>query len=92
MGLGMPKPSPPWTDSDPAEGGVSPQARALLTQGTGAMEKNIETAIGRRFKRWGMRWTRRGARHLLKLRRWIARCGTTWFEAFYSRQAQLTNA
>jgi hypothetical protein len=71
---------------------VSPAARPLLTHGTGAMEKNIETVVGRRFKRWGMRWTRRGAHNLLKLRRWIARCGTTWFEALYSRGVQLTNA
>jgi len=40
---------------------VSLAARPLLTHGTGAMEKNIETVMGRRFKRWGMRWTRRGA-------------------------------
>lgn len=71
---------------------VSPQARPLLTHGTGAMEKNIETVIGRRFKRWGMRWTRRGAHRLLKLRLWIARCGTDWFEALHSRPTQLTNA
>ena len=71
---------------------VSPAARPRLTHGTGAMEKNIEIMIGRRFKRWDMRWTRRGAHHLLKLRRWIARCGTSWFEALYARQAQLTNA
>ena len=56
------------------------------------MEKNIEIMIGRRFKRWGMRWTRRGAHHLLKLRLWIARCGTSWFEALNARPAQLTNA
>ena len=71
---------------------VSPAARPLLTHGTGAMEKNIETVIGRRFKRWGMRWTRRGAHHLLKLRLWIARCGTSWFEALNSRPPQLTDA
>jgi hypothetical protein len=71
---------------------VSPEARPLLTHGTGAMEKNVETVIGRRFKRWGMRWTRRGAHHLLKLRLWIARCGTTWFEALHSDRAQLTDA
>ena len=71
---------------------VSPEARPLLTHGTGAMEKNIETVVGRRFKRWGMRWTRRGAHHLLKLRLWIARCGTSWFEALHSGQAQLTDA
>jgi hypothetical protein len=71
---------------------VSATARPLLTHGTGAMEKNLETLIGRRFKRWGMRWTRRGAHHLLKLRLWITRCGKAWFEALYSRPAQLTNA
>ena len=71
---------------------VSPQARPLLTHGTGAMEKNIATVMARRFKRWGMRWARRGAHHLLKLRLWIARCGTSWFEALNSRPPQLTNA
>ena len=71
---------------------VSPQSRCLLTHGTGAMEKNVETVIGRRFKRWGMRWTRRGAQRLLKIRIWIARCGPTWFEALYSRGTQLTDA
>ncbi len=71
---------------------VSAQAQPLLTHGTGAMEKNIETVIGRRFKRWGMRWTRRGAHNLLKLRLWIARFGTVWFEALNAHLAQLTNA
>lgn len=71
---------------------VSPAARPLLTHGSGAMEKNIETVIARRFKRWGMRWTRRGAHRLLKLRLWIARCGTTWFEALNAPTAQLTDA
>jgi len=55
------------------------------------MEKNIETVIARRFKRWGMRWTRRGAHRLLKLRLWIASCGTGWSEALHSR-SQLTDA
>jgi hypothetical protein len=32
------------------------------------MEKNIEVVIGRRFKRWGMCWSREGAQNLLKLR------------------------
>ena len=71
---------------------VSPAARPLLTHGTGAREKNIEIMIGRRFKRWGMRWTRRGAHPLLKLRLWIARGGTRWFEALNARPPQLTNA
>ncbi len=40
---------------------VSPAARELLTHGTGAMEKNSEVLVARRFKRWGMHWTPRGA-------------------------------
>jgi len=71
---------------------VSPAARPLLTHGTGAMEKNIEVMIGRRFKRWGMRWSRRGAHRLLKVRLWIFRHGGRWFEALNSPSAQLTNA
>jgi len=71
---------------------VSVGARRLLTHGTGAMEKNIEVFIGRRFKRWGMRWTRAGAHRLLKLRLWIHRCGQTWFEALNTAPDQLTNA
>lgn len=71
---------------------VSPAARPLLTHGTGAMEKNIEVVIARRFKRWGMRWTRRGAQALLKLRLWIVRHGERWFEALNSTELQLTNA
>lgn len=71
---------------------VTPAARPLLTHGTGAMEKNIEVVIARRFKRWGMRWTRNGAQALLKLRLWILRHGESWFEALNSRPAQLTNA
>jgi hypothetical protein len=71
---------------------VTSAARPLLTHGTGAMEKNIETILGRRFKRWGMRWTRRGAHQLLKLRLWIARCGSVWLEALHSPPPPLTKA
>jgi hypothetical protein len=71
---------------------VSPPTHDLLTHGTGAMEKNIETVIGRRFKRSGKRWTRSGSHHLLKLHLWITRCGTSWFEALNAHPAQLTNA
>ncbi len=71
---------------------VSAAARPLLTHGTGAMEKNVEIFIGRRFKRWGMRWSRRGAHHLLKLRLWIYRFGEKWFEALNSSHSQLPNA
>jgi hypothetical protein len=71
---------------------VPAAARPLLTHGTGAMEKNIEIFIGRRFKHWGMRWTCSGAHHLLKLKLWIHRFGKTWFEALSSSPTQLTNA
>jgi len=67
-------------------------ARPLLTHGAGAMEKNLEVMTGRRLKRWGMRWTRPGALNLRKLRLWIARCGTNWFEALKPHASQLTNA
>lgn len=36
--------------------------------GSGPVEKHVELQINRRFKRRGMRWSRRGARHLLALR------------------------
>ena len=71
---------------------VSPAARPLLTHGTGAMEKNIEVMVGRRFKRWGMRWTQHGAHALLKVRLWIYRHGSHWFEALNAHGPQLTNA
>jgi len=56
------------------------------------MEKNIEIFIARRFKRWGMRWTRRVAHRLLKVRLWIFRHGEKWFEALNASARQLTNA
>ncbi len=36
--------------------------------GSGPAEKHIELTVNRRFKRRGMRWSRRGARNLLALR------------------------
>lgn len=36
--------------------------------GSGAIEKNIELVVGRRFKKWGMSWSKPGAHYLLKLR------------------------
>jgi hypothetical protein len=71
---------------------VSPASRALLTHGTGAVEENIEIFIARRFKRWGMPSTRRGAHPLLKLRLGIFRHGGHWFEALKPSAPQLTNA
>lgn len=40
----------------------------MLNCGSGAMEKNIEINIGRRFKKQGMHWSKAGANRLLKLR------------------------
>ncbi len=36
-------------------------------RGMGAMESNIDKIIADRFKKKGMRWTRKGARNLLKV-------------------------
>ena len=47
---------------------LSPAARLVAVHGSGAVEKQIELVIGRRFKGRGMRWTRGGANRLLKLR------------------------
>jgi hypothetical protein len=55
---------------------LSPQARMICVQGSGAVEKHIDLAICRRFKGQGtrtcgsagVRWTRAGANRLLKLR------------------------
>jgi len=44
------------------------KAQEVLVVGSGAMEKNIELIIGRRFKKRGMSWSREGANNLLKLR------------------------
>jgi hypothetical protein len=40
---------------------------APVRAGSGAIEKNIEVRINRRFKRQGRSWTRRGAEHLAQL-------------------------
>ena len=61
------------------------EAKMVLVCSTGAMAKNFETVIGRRFKKHGMSWTTKGANNLLKLR-------TLWYnksnrDAFWSRQA-----
>jgi hypothetical protein len=60
------------------------EAKMVLVCSTGAMEKNIETVIDRRFKRHGQSWTTEGVNNLLKLR-------TFWYnksdwDAFWSRQ------
>lgn len=47
---------------------LSPQAKPVAVVGSGAIEKQQDLVIGRRFKGQGMRWTKRGANRLLKLR------------------------
>jgi hypothetical protein len=47
---------------------LSPQARLVCVEGSGAVEKHIDLAVCRRFKGQGMRWTRAGSNRLLKLR------------------------
>jgi hypothetical protein len=44
------------------------EVKRVLVSSSGAMEKNIDTVIGRRFKKQGMSWTKEGASNLLKLR------------------------
>lgn len=62
-------------------------AKEMLVTSSGAVEKNIEVVIGRRFKRRGMCWTREGAQNLLKLR--ILRYDKEDWSAFWQRQAGL---
>jgi len=47
---------------------LSPEARPVAVEGSGAIEKQMDLTVGRRFKGQGMRWTRKGANRLLKLR------------------------
>jgi hypothetical protein len=44
------------------------ETKRVLVCSTGAMEKNIDVVIGRRFKKHGMSWSAKGANNLLKLR------------------------
>jgi hypothetical protein len=50
---------------------------APVRAGSGAIEKNIEVRINRRFKRQGRSWTRRGAEHLAQLL-WLQTHPTDW--------------
>ena len=61
------------------------EAKRVLVCSTGAMEKNIDVVIGRRFKKQGMNWTTEGVNNLLKLRTLRYNKGDR--EAFWSRQA-----
>lgn len=47
---------------------LSPQGKLVAVEGSGAVEKQMDLVVGRRFKGQGMRWTRKGANRLLKLR------------------------
>lgn len=49
---------------------LSPAAKRVAVVGSGAIEKQMDLVVGRRFKSQGMRWTRKGANRLLKLRLW----------------------
>lgn len=61
------------------------KAQEVLVVGSGAVEKNIELVIGRRFKKRGMSWSRAGANNLLKLR--IHRQDRAAWEAWWERRA-----
>lgn len=52
----------------------------MFIVGSGAVEKHQDLMVGRRMKRCGMRWTRRGADHLLALQalRFSDRWPTRW--------------
>src|SRR5438132_2730313 len=50
---------------------------APVRSGSGAIEKNIEVRINRRFKRQGRSWTRRGAEHLAQLL-WLQTHPSDW--------------
>jgi hypothetical protein len=65
--------------------GDTVEAKEVLVCSTGAMGKNIDIVIDRRFKKHGMSWTTEGINNLLKLR-------TLWYnngdwDAFWWRQA-----
>jgi len=47
---------------------LSPRGQLMCVVGSGAVEKHVDLTIVRRFKGQGMRWTRKGANRLLKLR------------------------
>lgn len=54
---------------------LSPQAGSAAVDGSGAVEKQGDLLISRRFEHAGMRWTKAGANRLLKLRlRELGRC------------------
>jgi len=60
------------------------EAKTVLVCGTGAMEKNIDTVVDRRFKKHGQSWTTKGVNNLLKLR--TLRYNKSDWDAFWSSQ------
>lgn len=59
-------------------------AKEVLVSGCGAMERNIDAAIGRRFEKQGTSWTKEGANNLLNPR--ILRYNKSNSEEFRERQ------
>jgi hypothetical protein len=47
---------------------LTEQGRLVYVEGSGAVEKQMDLVVARRFKKQGMRWSRRAANWLLKLR------------------------
>jgi hypothetical protein len=54
--------------------------------GSGIVEAGCKTVVGQRLKQSGMRWSRKGASHVLTVR-----CGllSGWFESFWNPSQQL---
>lgn len=61
------------------------KAQEVLVVGSGAVEKNIELVIGRRFKKRGMSRSHAGANNLLKLR--IQRQDRAAWDGWWQRKA-----
>ena len=61
------------------------ETKKVLVCSTGAVEKNIETIIGRRFKKHGTRWKTKGVNNFLEL--WALWYDKSNWDAFWSRQA-----
>lgn len=60
------------------------ETKKVLVSSFGAIEKNTDVVIGRRFKGQGMSWTKQGANNLLKPR--ILRYDKDDWEGFWERQ------
>jgi hypothetical protein len=60
------------------------EAKEVLVTCDGAMEKNIDVVIGRRFKKPGMSWTKEGENNILKLR--ILCYDENGWEKFWGKQ------